>query len=71
MCPQAGRPLAAAASEAIRNGDIEALKRALEEDRGLVSIAIATTYSHRRRCRRRRYAGDAPWLCKPAIGMGP
>ncbi len=40
MCPQAGQSLANFAAEAIRSGDIDALKQALEKDRDLVSTAI-------------------------------
>jgi ankyrin repeat protein len=40
MCGQADHPLATAAVEAIRIGDVEALKQALEKDRGLARTAI-------------------------------
>jgi uncharacterized protein len=40
MCSQAGQSLANFAAEAIRSGDIDALKQALEKDRDLVSTAI-------------------------------
>src|SRR5229473_7374996 len=40
MCPQAGQSLANFAVEAIRSGDIDGLKQALEKDRDLVYAAI-------------------------------